>query len=201
MGVTENVKRSGLKHDWGAIGRQYPLLVERDLEYGFGPPEGAPWDDGVTVWRLPPINNVGGGLLYLPENRDEPNVVGVLVAWGMKAMEQLQSQGITLGHYVVWERFAGWEADDTTPEIKRCSRFLKLRARQILESQDVQKQLISGELSYVTDETTGRVRMQQNLLPEVKKAGRRAKLAAVANSDSAAPQERETAKRILNRKR
>lgn len=200
MPVTENVKRSGLKHDWGAIGEQYPLLVERDREYGFGPPSGAPWDDNVTVWRLPPINNVGGGLLYLPENLDSPNVVGVLVAWGMKAQEQLQSQGISLGHYVVWERFAGWEADDATPEIKRCSRFLKLRARQILESQDVQAKLLTGEISYVTGDD-GRVRMQQNLLPEVKSKKRAAKLKAVANDPSASAQERETANKILNRKK
>lgn len=200
MPVTENVKRAGTKHDWGAIGDQFPLLVERSREYGFEPPSGAPWDDKVIVWRLPPINNVGGGLLYLPENLDSPNVVGILVGWGMKAMETLQSQGITLGHYVVWERFAGWEADDQTPEIKRCSRFLKLTARQILESQDVQKKLLSGELQYITGDD-GRVRMQQNLLPEVKRNRRNAKLKAVANDPGASAQERETASKILNRRK
>lgn len=206
MPVTENVKRTIPKSDeaavrerWGAIGEQYPLLIERAMEWGFDPPEGAPSDDGVTVWRLPPIQKFGA--IYAPENMDSPNVVGVLVAWGMRAMESMQTHGYTLGQHVVWERFSGWEADDQTPEHKRCSRFLKLRARQVLESQDVQKKLISGELKYITDETTGKVRLQINALPEMKKAKRRAKLEAVADDPSSSPQERETAARILKRKK
>ncbi len=205
MPVTENVKRTIPKSDeglvrkaWGAIGDQNPLLIERAMEYGFDPPEGAPSDDGVTVWRLPPIQKFGA--IYAPENMDSPNVVGVLVAWGMRAMESMQTHGYQLGQHVVWERFAGWEADDATPEVKRCSRFLKLRARQILESQDVQKKLISGELQYITGDD-GRVRLQVNALPEMKKEKRRAKLKAVANDPGASPQERETASKILNRKK
>lgn len=189
MGVSENVRRPNHKPELGVFSKKYPLLVERAKEYGFDIPTDAPWGDRIIVWRLPAIDKTESGL-YLPENRNEPHVLGVLVAAGMKALDELESNGITIGHMVKWERFAGWEHDDATPEHKRGGRFLHLNARNILTSVDLKKGLETGKVNYQRG-VDGRSQLQTRLL-----SAKKEKVLALANDPAATKAERATAKRL-----
>lgn len=188
MPVSENRKRPGHQPAIGKFTSKYPLLVERAKFYGFDIPTGAPMGARVTVWRLPPITFDGG--LWVPENTASPNVIGVLVAAGMSALDYLESNGCTLGHHVKFERFAGWEHDDQTPEHKRGSRFLHINDRQILESLDLMNDLEAGRVKYLRGED-GRNRLEIRLLSEKK-----AKVLRLASDPTATPAERKTAARI-----
>lgn len=208
MAVTENVKRTAphsehaaIRERWGAVGEKYPLLVERDQEWGFGPPTGAAWGERILCWRLPKADT--SKLIHMPDSAkdsESPNAIGILVSAGTDALDRLETRGIFPGHYVIWERFAGWETEDFTVYGRGESRFIRLNAIQVTDSVDLQSDLISGRVTYLRGED-GRTRVIQNALPEAKAAKRRAKLTAVANHPSASPQERETAARILKRKK
>lgn len=188
MAVSENKKRPGRTPTVGKFTSRYPLLVERAKEWGFDIPVGAPFGPRVTVWRLPPIQKSGG--LWMPEDAQSPHVLGILVSAGMSALDVLESNGVTLGHYVKFERFAGWEHDDQTPEHKRGSRFLHLNDRNILESLDLMSDLEAGRVSYLRGED-GRTRLEVKLLSDKK-----AKVLRLAADPSATKAERRTAARI-----
>lgn len=189
MPVSDNVKGRSPNPRMGEFSKKYPRLVARAKEYGFDLPSDAPFGDRVIVWRLPTIDKTEGGL-FMPENRDDPHVLGVLVAAGMRALDELESNGITLGHMVKWERFAGWEHDDATPEHKRGARFLHLNSRNILTSVDLKDDLETGRVNYLRGED-GRSRLETKLL-----SGKKAKVLRLAADPGATPAERRTAARI-----
>jgi len=191
MPVSENVKGRVKNPKLGKWTARFPLLVERAKEWGFEIPSDAPFADRIIVWRLPPLTRKGS--LWVPENVDDPNVIGVLVAAGMQALDTLISNGVTLGHYVKFERFAGWEHEDQTPEHKRGSRFLHLNSRNILTSLDLKDDLESGRVNYLRGDD-GRHRLETKLLSDKK-----AKVLRLAADPSAAPAERETAKKLAAR--
>lgn len=192
MSVSENVRTVGIEPKLGKFARKYPLLVERAKHWGFELPSDATWADRVIVWRLPPIERSGGGI-YIPGNLDSPHVLGVLVGAGMKALEELESNGITLGHYVKFERFAGWEHNDQTPEKLRGARFLYLNSRQILSSTDLKDALEEGRVNYLTGED-GRVRLERKLISSKKE-----RVLKLARDPGATPAERKTARAIAAR--
>lgn len=168
---------------------QFPLLVKRAKEFGFDIPTGQPMDDNVTVWRLPPIELSEGGL-FLPQREQSPNIKGVLIAAGPRAMDTLVSNGCTLGHIVVFARFAGWETKDSTQDRTLGNEILRLKLRDILESEDLRDALESGATRYIKGED-GRHRLEVKQL-----GGRTEKLLALAADPGATPAERETAKRL-----
>lgn len=192
MPVSENVRTEGADPKLGKFAKKYPLLVAAARYWGFELPSDATWADRVQVWRLPPIKREG--LVWVPDNdAPSPHVLGVLVGAGMKALEELESNGITLGHMVKFERFAGWEHNDTTPEKERGARFLYINSRQILSSIDLRLALEDGRVNYLKGED-GRYRLETRLLSEKK-----AKVLKLANDPGATAAERKTAKRIADR--
>lgn len=183
------MKKTIKKRKPGKFTGQYPLLVRRAREFGFEIPTGQPWDDNVTVWRLPPIELSRGGL-FLPQREQSPHVKGVLIAAGPRAMDHLESNGITLGHIVKFARFAGWETHDSTAERTLNNEILHLKMRDVLESDDLREMLESGKARYIKGED-GKHRLEVRLL-----SGRKEKLLALAADPGATPAERETAKRL-----
>lgn len=176
----------------GKFTGQYPLLVQRAKEFGFEIPTFQPWDANCIVWRLPPISTSAGGLL-IPEDHRSPHVKGVLIAAGPKAMDALESNGITLGHIVIFARFAGWETNDSTPEALRGNRILMIKDRDILGSDDLRVALENGAARYIRGDD-GRHRLEVKLLN-----GRKEKLLALAASPAATPAERDTAARLAQK--
>lgn len=200
MSVSENVKGRVKNPKLGKFSSKYPLLVERAREWGFDIPSDAPFADRIIVWRLPPFEKTEGGI-FMPDSFQDTNVFGVLVAAGMQALDTLESNGVTLGHIVKFERFAGWEHEDNlpvdrrTPEKLRGARFLHLNSRNILTSVDLKNDLEAGRVNYLRG-VDGKSRLERKALPA---SDKRAKVLKLAADPAATPAERKTARRIAEK--
>lgn len=189
MPTTENKVRKGHKPKLGKFTSQYPILVARCNEYGIDIPTFQPYGNNCIVWRLPPLTESAGGII-IPEDQQSPHVKGILLSAGPQAMDTLESNGITLGHVVIFQRFAGWETNDSTPEYQRHNRILMIKDREIVGSDDLRVALESGRAKYIRG-ADGRHTLQVKLISDKKQ-----KLLALASDPGATSAERATAKRI-----
>lgn len=164
------------------------LLERRCRENGISPPEYQPTDDTVVVYRFPPLELSPGGIV-IPEDARSPNVKGLLLAAGPRAMDHLFSNGYELGHIVIWKRFAGWETGDRTPEHQRGNRVLFLVAKDLLGSDDLGEQMRNGTARYIRG-ADGRHVLERKLL-----GSRKEKLLALAASTHS-PAEAATARKL-----
>jgi len=213
----ENVKRKG-KEPKGKFSSRFPLLAQRAKEWGFEIPTNQPIGTKCMIWRLPPVHEhrVPGTdiTLVIPDEHDSPHVKGVLVSAGMKALEVLESEGITLGHIVQWKRYAGDEMQDHTEEALKGQRFVWVERPDIVASDDLRQALENGRADYVKGmdgkmnlRVTGDIPGARLSLPEMKQAkkapkalsARKKKLLALAADPSASKSERATARRIAAR--
>lgn len=161
----------------------------------------APIDNQVIVWRLPPLQLSPGGLV-IPETEQSPNVKGVIMAMGPRAMDTLRSNGIEEGHVITFARFAGWELHDNTPEHMRHNQILIIKDKDVLGSDDLKRLLDAGKLTYVQD-TDGRYKLAKVNTPRALPGnngrkqieGKKRKLLALA-SGTTNPHEAETARKL-----
>lgn len=168
----------------------YPndLVKQRCKEYGIPMPSYWPMDNNCLVWRLPPVSLSRGGLV-IPDTAEMPHIKGILMSMGPRAMDVLRSNGIEIGHTVVFARFAGWEPHDHTHTQSMEAAYIILKDRDIIGSDELREELATGKAQYVLGEG-GRYNLTRKLLN-----GRKEKLLALAAStDSKA--EAETAKKI-----
>lgn len=138
------------------------LLKKRMREFDVRDVTFAPIDDDVLVWRLPPLEVSGSGRLFIPQDAQSPHIKGLLMAMGPRAMDILVSNGIDLGHIVTWKRFAGSEFHDHTTKRKLEAEYIVLKARDIIGSDDLKKELDSGRAKYVRG-ADGRHQLQRQL--------------------------------------
>jgi co-chaperonin GroES (HSP10) len=153
------------------------LVEKRMKEWGVPVPTFAPIDDDVLVWRLPPLTTSPSGLLTIPEDQQSPHIKGLLLAMGPRAMDFLRSNGIEEGHVVIWRRWAGSEMHDHTKRKRLKSEILILKAKDIIGSDDLQKELQSGRAKYV--QVNGRHCLQRKLV-----SGKTEKILALAASST-----------------
>ncbi len=191
------------------------LLEERCEEYGIQVPKTFPLSDDVLVWRFPPVyektikkatKKAAAKTLIIPQDAASPSIRGILLAAGHRALDDLDREGIRLGHTVVFKRFAGWEheqqmhPDQKTPEHKRHNQILHIRVSDILTSDDLFDDVEAGRTRFVKDATTGQRVLEQKQtvheLAEYKAAERRRKLMLKAN-DEGSPEEAKVAQRLL----
>lgn len=188
------------------------LLEQRCREFGIRPPETHPLSTDIIVWRLPPVtgHRVQGTniVLSVPEEAESPNIRGLLLAAGYKALDDLEKEGIRVGHIVVFKRFAGWEHEENlkpgerTPEYKRAGQIIHIHMGDILTSDDLYHDVKEGRTKFVKDTKTGTRYVEQKPtqleLKEFKEANRRKKIAALAASTHS-PHEAATANRLLGK--
>ena len=189
MRVTRENKKKAGGEIRGKYSSQYPLLVERAKVWGFETPSFQPRGTNCIVWRLPPIETTPGGI-HIIADEQSPHVKGVLVAAAPAALDSFESEGITLGHIVIFKRFAGWESTDTTDEKYRACRILMISASDVIGSDDLRADLESGKATYIKGDD-GRHRLQVKQLSDKK-----AKVLALAEHPSATPGERAAARKI-----
>lgn len=195
-----NVKKKG-KALKGKFSASFSLLQQRAKQWGFEIPTTQPRGNVCCVWRFPPLSEhkIEGTnrTLLIPDEHESPHVKGILVAAGARALEALESDGITLGHTVLWKRFAGEEMNDTKPEALRGMRLLWIQASDILGSDDLRDALESGKLDYTKDEK-GKINLLASAIPGQRKAisARKEKLLRLASDPAAAPAERDTARKL-----
>lgn len=190
----------------GKYSSQFPLLVKRSKEWGFDVPTNQPRANTCVVWRLPPIHEhrVPGTTidLMIPDEHDSPHVKGVLIAAGSTALASLESDGITLGHYVQFKRFSGEEMNEHTPEALKGQRILWLQASDILASDDLMAALETGKADYKKTDAGKLLLEVDGEIPGAKQvkqiSARKQKLLALAERGGT-PAERETAARIAAR--
>jgi co-chaperonin GroES (HSP10) len=164
-----------------------PLVKKRCQEYGIPMPSYWPMDNNCLVWRLPPMTVTLGGIV-VPDDAKSPHIKGILMSMGPRAMDVLRSNGIEIGHTVVFARFAGWEAHDHTTSQSLEAAYIILKDRDIIGSDELREELATGKATYVLE--GGRYNLSRKLL-----GGRKEKLLALAAStDSKA--EAETARRL-----
>jgi co-chaperonin GroES (HSP10) len=169
----------------------YPndLIKKRCQQYGIPMPSYWPMDNNCLVWRLPPVSVTRAGLI-IPDENQSPHIKGILMAMGPRAMDVLRTNGLDIGHTVSFARFAGNEHNDHTETQTLEARFLILKDRDILGSDELREELASGKAKYVLE--GGRYCLQRKLLN-----GRKEKiLALAASTDSKA--ESDTAKKIAS---
>jgi co-chaperonin GroES (HSP10) len=188
-------KDLGLKLNHDLPRRKDESMVDwRCRSWGIPKPTFQPIDDAVVVWRLPPLSLSAGGLV-VPADNQSPHVKGILLAMGPRARDLLFGNGIELGHIVIFERFAGWEMHDNTPEYARHNQILFLNAKNIKGSDDLKAEMDAGRARYVQGED-GRHRLAvvetRKLLPAQR---RKEKILAVAAS-TASEHEADTARKI-----
>lgn len=186
---SENRRKKGAAPK-GKYTEQFPLLIERAKELGFEIPTFQPRADQVVVWRLPPLTVTHTGII-IPDDHQSPHVKGVLIAAGLKAMDSFESEGIELGHIVIFKRFAGWETNDQTPEAMRGQKLLMIHASDIIGSDDLRQDLEAGRVKVIRGED-GRHRLTEKRQISDKKA----KVLALAAHPSATPGEKAAAQKI-----
>lgn len=200
----ENRKKKPVKVK-GKYSSRFPLLVKRAAEWGYTIPENQPIGTAVIVWRLPPVHEhrIPGTKidLLIPDEHDSPHSKGILIAASARALESLESQGVSLGHIVQWKRFAGEEQQEAGTARYKPQRILWLQASDILASDDLMGALETGKADYKKD--GGKLLLDvDGDIPGAKKvkqiSARKQKLLALAERGGT-PAERETAARIAAR--
>lgn len=137
------------------------MLRERLKFYDKKMPHFAPAFDRVFVIPLEDADQqdtTAAGLHLAQETKTKMGAQrGLLVAAGAKAMEELYSMGIGLGHRVMTMRFSRWQRTYQSKEDKRFYQVLICTAGEIAASEDLYDQLEKGELFFELDVESGSV--------------------------------------------
>jgi len=86
------------------------LLDEKRKMYGIPAAPYAPKGKVCLVYRLPPETRTAGGL-YIAEAHQEPKPVGILIAAGLAALDEMKDHLVELGDEVYFGRFAGYDQE------------------------------------------------------------------------------------------
>ena len=108
-------------------------------------------------------------------------------------MDYLDSQGILLGHVVVFARFAGDEMNDTSRTTELQQRFLLLKDLDIEGSEDLRAGLEDGTFKYKIEDGKRKLERPKALAPVEDK---KAKVLRLASDPGATDAERATAKKL-----
>lgn len=181
------------------------ILDRKRREFGIPEFDSYPGGDTVIIWRLPPFEMSAGGIV-IPQEAQNPNTRGVVLAVGADAMAAFDRKGYRVGHTVLFKKYAGWEHEDRlpmserTPEHKRACQILHINVSDILASDDLGEDVKAGRTRFIKDSATGEYVIEQKRLPyelaEDKANARREKLRRLAGQ-SASPNEAANARRLL----
>ena len=137
-----------------------PLLLHRVEQFKITLPKGRPVFDRIFVYPLEDKDQsekIDGSALYKPTSAKNKLGAsrGVLVKAGIRALEQLWSHGIELGHIVLTARLSPWQREYEGKGTIHT--VLVLRASEVVSSEDLEEDIldecigftyIGGELSF-----------------------------------------------------
>lgn len=121
------------------IRKKYPEYKIPDLD-------AQPLYTNIIVWRIPESDRTKGGL-YVPETSKMPRSKGVLLAAGLKAMDELNSYGTKIGDVVEFAKYAGVDLDVKEREGATPEQILVLKSGDLLLNKNLFQRLQSGELT------------------------------------------------------
>lgn len=127
-------------------------LAERIKQYSIPKIPYLPKGKNVLVFRIPAEDRSAGGII-LVEDAKEPKTMGVLVAAGLAARDEMRDHLIELGDVVWFGRFAGWEKEvERDPEGKGRT-IMQMKIEDVNGSVDAIDRLDDHTIEY--DEETG----------------------------------------------
>ena len=133
------------------------LLAQRRKQYGIPAIQAHPLWDNVVLWRIPAKEEeeTAGGIIIPQIAQGEVTHKGVLLAAGLKALDELYAYGIEIGDIVWFGRYAG---DDRTIEerqagqvSKKLASVLTLKSSELTHDEDLADRLAKGDLSIERD--------------------------------------------------
>lgn len=135
-----------------------PLLEARRQEFGItdGAFAVAPFSDRILVYQVSrhkEETHAGTSIIMADVTKDREasqTPQGIIVAAGAKALDELRSNGIDLGHMVMFLRIAPWRYNTDTVGGKD-QQVLVFRSGDITGSIDLQENLRSGKMKLVFD--------------------------------------------------
>lgn len=110
-------------------------LRERRKEYSIPGLPYLPKGKCVLIYRLPSETRTAGGLI-IPEDAEEAKPMGVLLAAGLGAMDELRDALIEIGDIVWFARYAGWEKEVERDPMNKGRHILQADSKEILGSVD-----------------------------------------------------------------
>lgn len=123
-----------------------------------------PVTDRVFVYPLDtygqPDKTAGGIVIAESSKRRLAAQVGLLVAAGLTAREQIYSHGIELGDIVLMARFSHWERGYFGEDKGREHRIYIIQAGEIVGSEDLKNRMDQGEIWMEMDHT-GKVQFHE----------------------------------------
>lgn len=105
-----------------------------------------------------PDKTTGGIVIAETSKRRLAAQVGLLVAAGVRALEELYSHGIELGDIVMMARFSHWERGYMVGN--REHRIYIVQAGEIVGSEDLKTRLDRGDIWIEMDAATGKTRFE-----------------------------------------
>lgn len=126
-----------------------PKLQARIEEYNIEMPACAPVFDRIFIYptdKADQPDTTAGGIVLPDTTKTRMGAQrGVLIMAGPKAVEELYSHGITVGHIVLVARFSPWDRVYFSRS-GRMHRMMVLRAAEVVGSEDLLRAYESGEL-------------------------------------------------------
>lgn len=116
-----------------AIQEAYPGYTIPELPF-------QPVFSSIVVWRIPTQEKTAGGL-YVPDTAKEPRSRGILLAAGLKALDELVDHGVELGDVVVFAKYAGSDTSVKENEGARPDEIVILKSGDVLASEGLRKRL------------------------------------------------------------
>lgn len=142
----------------------YPdLLAERVQKYNVIMPPWAPVYDRLLLYPLEDADQPEKvGSIFTPTSTKTKHGArrGLLVKAGARALEELYSHGIELGHVLIAAHLTPWEREYATPQ--GLARVLVLRTPDIVGSEDLEQDLAAGRL-WLARDSNGRVELADRL--------------------------------------
>lgn len=149
----------------GALGLP-PLLERRRLEFGIVDAKFKVQAvyDRVLIHQLPPQEfaggTFGGGTIVAPdktmdrERREAPR--GIVVSAGLRALDELRSNGIDLGHIITFVRAAPWRMRVAYVGAKE-ENVIILQSGDIVSSEDLRARILAGEVCEKSEDSDGTI--------------------------------------------
>lgn len=146
----------------GALGLP-PLLDARRLEFGLVDEvfEQQPVYDRIFVFQVPPAwargDTFGDSSIVMPDLVKERKLrtapIGIITGAGLKALDELRSHGIDLGHIVTFVRLSPWSMPIAMVNHKEVE-LRMLFSGDIISSFDLAEKLRNKECEYILDDET-----------------------------------------------
>lgn len=133
------------------------LLDARRLEWGItdGAFEHQAAYDRILVHQIPMAHFMDGkyagpgGLIVMPDNqakaRERSAPRGIIVSAGLKALDELRTNGMDLGHIITFNEVSPWRIE-TDVVGGKLQHLLVMHAGHIISSEDTRKRLLRREL-------------------------------------------------------